>query len=340
MEIRLNHILCHTIEEAKDAGGYEIADFLDEWSSFGDTVSGQTSGTTGIPQKVELQKKDMIASARLTNDFFGIKASSSMFLCLSPDYIAGKMMLVRAMIAGADLITVKPSSSPLVGIDIPLDFAAMVPMQVQESLSHDFTRERLKNIKSLIIGGAAVSSLLEQRLAKLPIRSYATYGMTETVSHVALRKLDGKTKEYAAIGDVWFSQDARGCLIINAPHLSHRVFETNDVVQLIDNYHFIWLGRYDNVINSGGVKLFPEKIEQKISPFISSRFFLTSQSDERLGERLVLVIEGKRWDHEKVELFKKKIAHVLTPYECPKLILFKKHFQETYSGKIIRRIVE
>ena len=249
MEIRLNHILCHTIEEAKDAGGYEIADFLDEWSSFGDTVSGQTSGSTGIPQKVELQKKDMIASARLTNDFFGIKASSSMFLCLSPDYIAGKMMLVRAMIAGADLITVKPSSSPLVGIDIPLDFAAMVPMQVQESLSHDFTRERLKNIKSLIIGGAAVSSLLEQRLAKLPIRSYATYGMTETVSHVALRKLDGKTKEYAAIGDVWFSQDARGCLIINAPHLSHRVFETNDVVQLIDNYHFIWLGRYDNVIN-------------------------------------------------------------------------------------------
>ena len=338
MEIRLNHTLCHTPEEAKAVAGNEVAAFLEEWCSPQDTVTGHTSGSTGVPKKISLLKSDMVASARLTNNFFKINASSIMLLCLSPSYIAGKMMLVRAMLSGADLVTVKPSSSPLSVVEDSFDFAAMVPMQVQESLNHDVTRERIGRIKFLIIGGASVSSALEKQLASLPVACYATYGMTETVSHIALRRLSSGTAGYKALGDVTFSQDERNCLIINAPHLNQKKFVTNDVVRLSDARHFEWLGRYDNVINSGGVKLYPEKIEQTLSPFISSRFFLTSQPDERLGEMLVLVIEGQPWTDDRMRWLNECIAESLTSYRRPRKILFRPHFRETYSGKVIRKI--
>lgn len=336
MDIRLNHTRCRTLAEVEAAAGEEAASFVREWFAPGGTVQARTSGSTGVPQEMSLCKNDMRASARLTNGFFGITARSTMLLCLSPGYIAGKMMMVRAFEAGADLVTVAPSSSPLKSVDEPFDFAAMVPMQVQRTLDDPVTAGRLARITSLIVGGAAVSPVLESQLAALPVQAYATYGMTETVSHIALRRIGGAARAYTALGGVRFALDDRDCLVIEAPHLSGGRFVTNDVVRLDGDARFEWLGRYDNVINSGGVKLFPERIEEALSPLIPVRFFVTSRPDGLLGERLVLVIEGEPWNVERLSALRSRMEEVLSRYERPREVLFLPRFRETWSGKVIR----
>ena len=226
---------------------------------------------------------------------------------------------------------------PLKEINRSVDFAAMVPMQVQESLSDSVTRNKISYIKQLIIGGAAVSSTLESALSAFPIRCFSTYGMTETVSHIALRELNTAYSGYKALGNITFLQDDRGCLCIHAPHLSNTFFITNDIVRLSGKTSFEWLGRFDNVINSGGVKLFPEEIEKKISELIpDKRFYVTGVLDERLGEKAVLIIEDQNWTQEKIASFMKEVRFILSPYQIPKEIRFVSNFRETYSGKIIR----
>ena len=315
----------------------DVVSFLTEWFDDREYVVGHTSGSTGTPKKIHLLKSDMEASARLTNEFFGIDTNSVLLLCLSPNYIAGKMMIVRALLAGANLLVVKPSSSPLKEINRSVDFAAMVPMQVQESLSDSITRNKISYIKQLIIGGAAVSSTLESALSAFPIRCFSTYGMTETVSHIALRELNTAYSGYKALGNITFSQDDRGCLCIHAPHLSNTFFITNDIVRLSGKTSFEWLGRFDNVINSGGVKHFPEEIEKKISELIpDKRFYVTGVLDGRLGEKAVLIIEDQNWTQEKIASFMKEVRFILSPYQIPKQIRFVSNFRETYSGKIIR----
>ena len=249
-------------------------------------------------------------------------------------------MIVRTILSGADLITIKPTSSPLQNLEDDIDFAAMVPMQVETTLANPETRSRFARIKQVIIGGAAVSPTLEQRLQELPTRCYGTYGMTETVSHIALREINGERKSpaYFALGKVSFSMDKRGCLIINTPHLQQQRFITNDIVQLVDTTHFEWLGRHDNVINSGGVKLFPESIEARIASFLSQRFFITAEDDSRLGQKAVLVIESLPWDEAECQQLLSRLKSCLSPYEVPKNIYFQEHLTETYSGKIVRKI--
>ena len=164
--------------------------------------------------------------------------------------------------------------------------------------------------------------------------------MTETVSHIALREINGERKSsaYFALGKVSFSTDERGCLIINTPHLQQQRFITNDIVRLVDTTHFEWLGRHDNVINSGGVKLFPESIEARIASFLSQRFFITAEDDCRLGQKAVLVIESLPWDEAKCLQLLSRLKSCLSPYEVPKNIYFQEHLTETYSGKIVRKI--
>lgn len=319
----------------------DVVSFLNEWLDSREYVIGRTSGSTGTPKEIRLLKSDMEASARLTNEFFGINNHSVLLLCLSPDYIAGKMMIVRALLAGANLLVVKPSSSPLKETDRPIDFAAMVPMQVQESLADPVTRDKISCIKQLIIGGAAVSPALESALSGFPVRCFSTYGMTETVSHIALRELNTAYPGYTALGDVSFSQDDRECLCIHAPHLSNTDFVTNDIVRLSGETRFEWLGRFDNVINSGGVKLFPEEIEKKISGLLSGkRYYVTAVPDERLGQKAVLVIEDKSWSEDRIAFLKKTLKSVLSVYQVPKEVRFIPYFRETYSGKIIRESQE
>lgn len=339
MEIVLNDNRYSDIGKIPESlGGPDLVSFLTEWFEDREYVIGHTSGSTGAPKEIRLLKSDMEASARLTNEFFGINADSVLLLCLSPNYIAGKMMIVRAIVAGANLLVVRPSSSPLKEIERPIDFAAMVPMQVQETLADPMSRNKFFFVKQLIIGGAAVSPALESALSEMPMRCFATYGMTETVSHIALRELNTDYAGYTALGDVTFSQDDRMCLCIHAPHLSNACFVTNDIVRLSGKKRFEWLGRYDNVINSGGIKLFPEEIEARLSGSISDRrYYVTGVADERLGQKAVLVIEDEHWDELRIASLMQTMKLLLSPYQIPKEIRFVSHFQETYSGKIIRK---
>lgn len=334
--IRLNnvHYTARPAQEDK-----EVVDFLDEWYNDLEYVNGKTSGSTGPPKTIRLLKSDMLASASLTNRFFQIDQSSRLLLCLSPTYIAGKMMIVRAIAAGAELYTVQPSANPLLHINGHFDLAAMVPMQVDTILSHPVSFSRFKAIRQVLVGGAPVSPSLEERLQQIESTCFATYGMTETVSHVALRALNGPqhADTYFALGQIHFSRDERECLVIHTPHLHEKHFITNDIVSVKDATHFQWHGRIDNVINSGGVKLFPEWIESQLSTLLSQRFFITSQPDERLGQKAILVIEGHPLSPEKENELMGQIRSKLPAYSIPKAIHYLEHFQETYSGKIIRK---
>lgn len=339
INIKLNGIRHKNLETLKNSVDSDITTFLQEWYDPKDHVIGHTSGSTGTPKEIRLLKKDMLASARLTNEFFNICPSSNLLLCLSPNYIAGKMMIVRTILSGANLVSVKPSSSPLQNIEEDIDFAAMVPMQVITSLSSPETATKLAHIKQIIIGGAAVSPTLEQQLQQNPTACYGTYGMTETVSHIALRQINGgkRSPYYFALGKVTFEKDERECLIIHAPHLQQQTFVTNDIIQLTDATHFEWLGRHDNVINSGGIKLFPEKIESRIAPLIPQRFFITSEPDSRLGQKAVLVIESASWSATECQKLLSQLRSCLSPTKSPKTFISKNILVKPIPAKLFEK---
>lgn len=319
----------------------DIYEFLKEWLSDSPYLCVQTSGSTGKPKKIRLDKAKMWASAQLTNRYFGLNENSTALLCLSAGYIAGKMMLVRAMQAGFDIYAVKPVSLPIFETSVVFDFVAMVPMQLQKICGRQGGMQWLdSHIRYLIIGGGAVSQELENDLQNLDVKCYATYGMTETVSHVALKAINGRKKMsvYEAMQGVCFSVDDRNCLIIHAPHLGEEALVTNDVVSLESETSFIWKGRFDNVINSGGIKLFPETIERKLSNLIHERFFVFGLPDSVLGEKCVLVIESDTWETEQIITLKKQIKGILWKYEIPREIIFIPQFKETPTGKVIRRL--
>ncbi len=306
-----------------------IFSFLSDWFNEGDYVIVQTSGSTGKPKSIQLKKEFMINSALATGDFFNLKENTTTLLCLSTDYIAGKMILVRALILGWELDIVDPVSSPLKGLKKEYDFSAMVPLQLRNSLSE------LYKLKQLIVGGGVVSNDLISAIQNVSTKVYATYGMTETITHIAVKKLNqfvisDEKSIYQTLPNIKLSQDVRNCLVIEASKLSEERIVTNDVVNLISDTQFEWLGRFDNVINSGGVKLHPEKIEEKLSAIISSRFFVIAEQDRALGERLVLVVEGKK------QLINFSKAESLTKYETPKQTYFIKDFVETETKKIQR----
>lgn len=299
-----------------------VGDFLLYWFDHNSYIEMQTSGTTGQPKLIRVEKQAMVNSALATGAFFNLDAGIRVLHCLPTHYVAGKMMLVRAFILGWDLDLVAPSSNPLERNDNLYDFAAMVPLQAQESLP------KLKQVKKLILGGAKVSQALSQELAALPVEIYETYGMTETITHIAAKRVGEEA--FNVLPHVTISEDSRHCLVIEAPSICDEPVVTNDVVQIVNDKQFIWLGRHDNVINSGGVKLFPEQIEEKLSGRINRRYFVKGMPDEKLGEKLVLVIEGEPYAIED------SIFTGLGKFEKPKEVLFVKRFAETASGKVIR----
>ena len=300
-----------------------VGDFLLDWFDSKDYIEMFTSGSTGEPKKVTVKKQAMVNSAIATGDFFDLQPGNSALQCLPVKYVAGKMMLVRAMILGLDLEFVAPSSHPLHHNEINFDFVAMVPLQAQNSI------QDLKKVKKLIIGGAAVNKTLEKQLLKLPTEVYETYGMTETITHIAARKLGEKA--FTVLPNVTVSYDDRNCLVIYAPKISSEVIVTNDIVELVNENQFIFLGRIDNVINSGGIKLIPEQIEKKLTGRIEQRFFIAAQPDEELGEKVVLVVEGDSFEINKI------IFDELDKYEKPKAVVFVPRFKDTVTGKIMRK---
>jgi len=310
--------------------------FILEWVNEKDFVTVNTSGSTGKPKKIQLSKKRMMNSAFMTGKYFGFKSGQKALLCLPCDYIAGKMMVVRAMMWGLDLQIVPPTGNPMATIDQPIDFAAMVPLQVTNIFEQ--SPNKFKLIKKLIIGGGKVDTQLHAKLQDISTQCYATYGMTETITHVAIKGLNGEhqTNYFEGLSGIHFTMDKRGCLAIEAPRLSEEIVVTNDIIDLKNNQQFEWLGRIDNVINTGGVKVFPEKIETKIEKFIAARFFITAFSDKKLENKVVLIIEGTEWKPKKINALTIDLKHILSKFEQPKAIYFVTQFEETPTKKIQR----
>ncbi|MFK7950148.1 MAG: AMP-binding protein [Saprospiraceae bacterium] len=310
--------------------------FIKTWLDENEYVEVKTSGSTGTPKIIRLEKKRMIASAKATGDFFDLKPNDKALLCLPCDYIAGKMMVVRAMVLGLNLYSVEPTGNPLEKVENEgFQFGAMIPLQVLNSLKNN--RSQFENIEKMIIGGGVVDSSLLNKLQSVQNQCSATYGMTETITHVAVKTLNGEQKSnvYQALKNVKFSQDNRNCLIINAPYLSENQIITNDIIKLHSKSSFEWLGRFDNVINTGGIKVNPEQIEQKIESFIETDFFIASANDEKLGSKVILVIENE--GKINLDLLKKQFQTVLSKFEMPKLIYVLPQFKRTETGKIQRK---
>ena len=263
-----------------------------------------TSGSTGKPKPMWAEKHRMEASARMTLDFLGLKAGDTALLCLPLDYIAGKMMVVRSLVGGLKLVSVEPSGHPLAelpfgdGAEQQIDFAAMVPLQVYNSLSEEKERERLIAIRHLIIGGGAIDERLENTLRDFPNAVWSTYGMTETLSHIALRRLNGREASawYTPMAGVSVSVDDENCLIIDAPLLHGGVLQTNDIAEMSADGRFRILGRRDNVVCSGGLKIQIEEVERLLAPHLHDAFLITKRKDERLGEAMILLTESRELD--------------------------------------------
>lgn len=302
---------------------YKLGVLILEWFNTNDYTEITTSGTTGTPKLIQIKKSAMVASALATAQHFNIPSHAKALHCLPVQYIAGKMMFIRAIILGWDLTYVEPSSDPLRHLNQKFDFVAMVPLQVENSIT------KMHLIDTIIIGGAKVNNDLRQRLLPLTTKVYETYGMTETVTHIAA-KLISETN-YKALPNVRFSIDSRECLVIQAPHVSLEPVVTNDMVELISATEFEWKGRVDNVINSGGIKIFPEKVEEKLEQYINERFFVAGIPDEKLGSKLVLIVEGSQKTYDLTEI------KSLSKYEIPKQIYFVEKFLETETSKIKRK---
>ncbi|POY40731.1 O-succinylbenzoic acid--CoA ligase [Flavobacterium alvei] len=302
-----------------------IGNFLLDWFDEKSYIELQTSGTTGVPKIIRIEKQAMLDSALATGDFFGLQPGDTMLHCLPTNYVAGKMMWVRSFILGLDMKFVEPTSNPLEKMDECFDFCAMVPLQAKNSLE----KLKQKKIKKLIIGGVRVHKALEQELVKLPMEIYETYGMTETITHIAAKKIGAVA--FTTLPNVSVSEDKNQCLVIKAKNISKDPIVTNDIVKLISDTQFIWEGRIDNVINSGGIKLLPEQIEEKLSTLIPRRYFVFGKTDEVLGEKAILYVEGEPLEIEE------SVFGLLNKYEIPKEIIFIPKFQETATGKIMRR---
>lgn len=344
-EFRLNGVSYNAVtlqEQAycfiKEGAAFEvrIGEFLLDWLSTSLTIKVQTSGSTGAPKQLVIKKEHMVNSALGTGIFFELEPGNTALHCLPTEFIAGKMMLVRALVLGLDIICVASVSNPLRATNAKFDFAAMVPLQLRNSIA------KIDAIKTLIVGGAPFSDDLKELVQDKTSNIYETYGMTETITHIALKRInqlknietDQESNAFKVLPEVSITMDNRDCLVINAPRISDAEVLTNDVIRMISETEFEWLGRYDNVINSGGIKLFPERIEAKLTKIVMQRFFVAGLPDEKLGQKLVLFVEGKSDIGNSLETISGSVF--LDKFEIPKDVILVSSFKETKNGKVNR----
>ncbi len=340
-EVTLSEILSEKITPSSDFESQTFS-FIKDWLQVVDSFKLHTSGSTGTPKQIFLTRKQLQQSAHRTINALDLKQNDTAFVCLDTKYIAGKMMLVRALENNMKIVAVEPTSNPLheLSSDARISFAAFVPLQLQEILKHSESVTKLNQMKAIIIGGGAVSTTLQNELQKLLCPVYATYGMTETVSHIALHRLNGRetSGHFTVLPGIHIEVDQRGCLVIKLPEFSEKIV-SNDLVDLISPNSFRWLGRFDNVINSGGFKISAEKIEKSIEHIFQERsinrsFFVCGIPDIRFGQKLILVIEGFPISGEKKILA--TLNQLLHPFEVPKQIFHIREFIHTNTGKINR----
>ena len=310
----------------------DLKEFLAEWHNDSPTVLVHTSGSTGKPKPMYVEKRRMEASARMTCDFLGLREGDTALLCLPLDYIAGKMVVVRSLVRGLRLVSVEPCGEPLNTELGRLDFAAMVPMQVWNSLQVPEQRERLMQIRQLIIGGGAIDDALARALVGLPNQVWSTYGMTETLSHIALRRLNGPeaSEWYTPFEGVGLSLTAEGCLVIDAPLVCEERLTTNDLAEIDSQGRFRILGRKDNVVCSGGIKIHIEEVERLLNSHLSAPFLISKRRDEKFGEAVVLLTEGG------TEEARQTCRQVLPKHWCPRFFIHVDHIPLTATGKPAR----
>lgn len=324
--------------------------FIDEWNNDSAYVEVKTSGSTGEPKRMLVEKRRMLNSARITCDFLGLKPGDTALLCMSTDYIAGKMMVVRSIERGLKLIEVEPCGHPLDIKHLTLnikhsqfsifnfqfDFAAMVPMQVYNSLQVPEEKERLMAIRHLIIGGGAIDEAMEAELRTFPHAVWSTYGMTETLSHIALRRISGPeaSEWYMPFPTVRLSTTDEGCLVIDAPEVCAQTLTTNDIVELKSDGRFRIRGRKDNVICSGGIKIQIEEVEQILKKYMRVPYIISKRKDEKFGEIVVLLTEGDTAEAQTI------CQQMLPKYHQPKVYLHVNQIPLTETGKPARKRAE
>ncbi len=340
-EVQLTDILSSGATPLSDFES-ETFSFIRNWLLDVDSFRINTSGSTGTPKEITLTRKQLQQSAQRTISALHLNQNDTALICLDTKYIAGKMMLVRAFESNMKIVAVEPTSNPLLKLssDTPISFAAFVPLQLQEMLKNEDCIQKLNRMKAVIIGGGAMHATLQHETSKLPCPVYATYGMTETVSHIALQRLNGKeaSDHFTVLSGIEIQVDDRGCLVIRLPEFEEKI-ATNDLVDLISPTSFRWLGRFDNVINSGGYKIHPEKVEKVVESIFQERmvdrpFFISGIPDDRLGQKLILIIEGFPISGQNKIL--STLQQHLHPYEVPKQIFNIREFNRTETGKIDR----
>ena len=312
--------------------------FMEEWNNASDCVLVHTSGSTGKPKPILVSKERMLASASMTCDFLGLKEGDTALLCMPLDYIAGKMVVVRSIFRKLKLVVVKPSGHPLRGLEKAPVFTAMVPMQVFNSLKIPQERDILKKIKHLIIGGGAIDDALESELRIFPNNVWSTYGMTETLSHIALRRLNGNdaSEWYTPFEGIKIDTDEAGCLVIQAPDLCEGLVKTNDIVELSpDRKRFKVIGRRDNVIDSGGIKIHIEDVEQRLRNHVAVPYLITKKPNRQFGEIVVMLVQS-----EDISTIRQICESVLPKYWQPRLYIPVKAIPLTETGKPARAEAE
>ena len=311
-----------------------LDEFVSDWQSDSSTLLVHTSGSTGKPKPMLVEKRRMEASARITCGFLGLRAGDTALLCMPLDFIAGKMVVVRSLVWGLRLVAVEPSGHPLKGLTESPTFAAMVPMQVYNSLKVEEERRLLRGITHLIIGGGAVNSDMAEELRGFPNAVWSTYGMTETLSHIALRRLSGAeaSEWYEPFDGVGVTTNADGCLVIDAPAVCAQPLVTNDIAEVApDGRRFRIRGRRDNVVCSGGLKLQIEEMEARLQPHLNVPYMISKRPDDKFGEAVVLLAVTD--DMESVrEVCRKHMPR----YEQPRYFLAVSALPMTPTGKPAR----
>lgn len=322
-----------------DAAEMTVEEFYREWNNESDTISVRTSGSTGTPKLMLVEKRRMVESAEMTCRFLGLTSRDSALLCMPLKYIAGKMVLVRCLVSGMKLVSVPPSGHPLKNLKEIPSFAAMVPMQVYNTLAVEEEAEKLKKVRNLIIGGGPVNESLAGGLKDFPNAVWSTYGMTETLSHIAMRRLSGpdRSEYYTPLEGISLSVNDRNCLCISAPKICEGLLHTNDVVEFDESHgRFRVIGRMDNVINSGGIKIQIEDVENAITPLTALRFAVTKQTDRKFGEIVVLAVAGPCTASE-MNWLKDIVEAKLPKYWQPRRYCVVDVIPVTETGKVARK---
>ena len=331
---------------ATPVSGYEakVLDFIRQWLNGTQEFTLTTSGSTGPPSPIVLRRRQLEASARRTADFFSLGPGDRALVCLNCEYIGGMMMLVRGLEQNMHLTIVEPHANPFahVAAEAEFNFAAFVPLQLKAVLAAGHA-PRLNRLRCLLVGGAPADAALQQELQPLTVPVYLTYGMTETCSHVALRRLNGPqaSAAFRVLPSIAAGQDTRGCLTLRGDVTDDQLIVTNDVVRLLDAHTFEWLGRADFVINTGGIKVPAEKVELVLDVALAEigaarRCFVAGIPDARLGQAITAFIEGPALAAEAEEQLKSLLTERLGHYERPRQLRYVPAFHLTVTGKLDR----